>query len=263
MASPSGELTARSARVRHARRLATRSFRAKTGEFLAEGPQAVREALSLAGTVVEVFATEQASAAHPELRAGQESWHIVGEQVLAEIADSVHPQGIVARCRNITRSLDSIVALPLRLVLVCVEIRDPGNLGAVIRCADATGTDAVVLAGDCVDPGNPKVVRSTAGSLFHLPVVVERDIDEALAAIGDLGLTTLAADGAGEVDLFEADLARPTAWLMGNEAHGLSDELRSATDQVVRVPIYGRAESLNVATAATVCLYASARALRH
>ncbi len=257
-------LTVRSARVKHARRLATRSFRAKTGEFLAEGPQAVREALTVAGNVIEVFATAEATRRHDSWRTPGLTWQVVEDDVLAEIADSVHPQGIVARCHDLTRPIASTEAIAWRLVVVCFEIRDPGNLGAVIRVADAAGADAVLVIGDSVDPLNPKVVRSTAGSLFHLPVVVERNVDRALEMIARRGVQVLAADGGGEARLFDGsvDLARPTAWVMGNEAHGLPASVRERVDQVVSVPVYGRAESLNLATAAAVCVYASAHALR-
>lgn len=259
MASP-GELTVRSGRVKHARRLATRAFRAKTGEFLAEGPQAVREALA-EGAAIEVFATAEATDRHPELRSRAPQWHVVTDDVVEAIADSVTPQGLVARCASALGTLHDVPA-DARLVVVCAEIRDPGNLGAVIRCADAAGADAVVVAGDSVDPLNSKVVRATAGSLFHLPVAVEEDAAAAVATLRERGLQVLAADGAGDTGLFDAglDLARPTAWLMGNEAHGLPADLAADADRVVAVPIRGRAESLNLATAAAVCLYASARA---
>lgn len=258
MASP-GELTVRSGRVKHARRLATRAFRLKTGEFLAEGPQAVREAVA-EDAVLEVFATVEATERHAELAERTEVWHVVTDDVVEAIADSVTPQGLVARCASVLGTLVDVPA-EARLVVVCADIRDPGNLGAVIRCADAAGADAVVVAGESVDPLNPKVVRATAGSLFHLPIVVEDDPVEALAALQERGMQVLAADGAGDTDLFDAelDLAAPTAWLMGNEAHGLPDELAGLADRVVAVPIRGRAESLNLATAAAVCLYASAR----
>ncbi len=141
-------------------------------------------------------------------------------------------------------------------------MRDPGNAGNVIRTADAAGADAVVLAGQSVDAYNPKTVRSTVGSLFHLPFAVEADPATAVRAAQARGLTVLAADGAGEVDLFEADLAGPTAWLFGNEAWGLPAELAALADHRVAIPIHGRAESLNLSTAAAVCLYASARAQR-
>lgn len=264
MASPE-PLTVRSGRVRHARRLATRAFRAKTGEFLAEGPQAVREALASDRPPIEVFVTDDASVRHPELaesaRAAGVAWHVVTDDVVAEIADAVTPQGVVARCPSLVRTIDDLPA-DARLVVVCHEIRDPGNVGAVIRCADAAGADAVVLSGDCVDPQGPKAVRATAGSLFHLPVVVHRDHHEVVTLLQDRGVQVFAADGGGDRGLFdvELDLARPTAWVMGNEARGMTDEVRAAADHVVSVPILGRAESLNLATAAAVCLYASARA---
>ena len=151
-----------------------------------------------------------------------------------------------------------------RLVAICADVRDPGNAGTVIRCADAAGADTVVLAGHSVDAYNPKTVRATVGSLFHLPLAIAEDPADAVRTAQAAGLVVLAADGAGEVDLDHADelLARPTAWLFGNEAWGLPDELASLADHRVRIPIHGRAESLNLSTAAALCLYASARAQR-
>jgi TrmH family RNA methyltransferase len=266
VASLPGELTVRSGRVKHTRRLATRAFRAETGEFLAEGPQAVREALAEPGAAVEVFATEGGTAQHADLvaaaRLADVPWHVVTDDVVESIADTVQPQGVVARCRTPEHSLDALLASRPTFLVVCADIRDPGNAGAVIRCADAAGADGVVLVGDSVDPFNPKSVRATVGSIFHLPVVTERDVAGTLARLQGDGLQVLAADGAGDVGLFDddLDLARPTAWLMGNEAWGLPDATRALADRVVAVPIYGRAESLNLATAAAVCLYASARA---
>lgn len=256
--------------MRRARRLATRRFRAETGQFLAEGPQAVREALSVPDAVHEVFATAAATDRHAALHDvaldADVSWSVVEDEVLAEIADATTPQGLVAVCGTVVRGLDAVPE-DARLVVVCHDMRDPGNAGAVIRCADAAGADAVVLSADSVDPTNPKAVRASAGSLFHLPVVVERDHGAVLTLLRAHGLQVLATDGGAALDLFDAerdgsglDLARPTAWIMGNEAQGLPAEVRDAADQAVAVPILGRAESLNLATAAAVCLYASARA---
>jgi len=231
-------------------------MRASTGEFLAEGPQAVREALAV-GAVLEVFAT-------PKFDDWRESdtplWHTVDDAVVADIADAVTPQGIVARCRSVVQQLDALPAHP-QLVAVGVDVRDPGNAGSIIRAADAAGADAVVFAGESVDPLNPKAVRATVGSLFHLPVIVDRELTAVAAALGEHGVRLLAADGGGETDLFDIDLAQPTAWLFGNEAHGLGASADVA-DLRVAIPIYGRAESLNLATAAAVCLFASARAQR-
>ena len=146
-------------------------------------------------------------------------------------------------------------------------MRDPGNAGTVIRCADAAGADAVVLAGHSVDAYNPKTVRATVGSLFNLPLAVAPDPGRAVRDLQAAGLAVLAADGKGELDLDDAAdaglLARPTAWLFGNEAWGLPEELAALADHRVRIPIHGRAASLNLSTAAAICLYASARAQRH
>ncbi len=266
MASP-GPLTVRSGRVKHARRLASRSFRASEGEFLAEGPQAVREALGEPGVVVEVFASVEATERHRELvdraATAEVTWHVVTDDVVTEVADAVTPQGLVARCRSRVLSLDELPA-HVDFVVVCADIRDPGNAGAVVRCADAAGADAVIMAGDSVDPLNPKSVRASAGSLFHLPIVVHRDVAEVVADLRARGLRVLAADGSGEHDVFDraVDPAPPTAWIFGNEAWGLPADVRSLADAVVAVPIFGRAESLNLATAAAVCLYATAWARR-
>lgn len=186
----------------------------------------------------------------------------VDERALASLADTVTPAGVVALCRFI--DVPVAEAATGRLVALCADVRDPGNAGTVVRCADAVGADGVVLAGDSVDLYNPKTLRASAGSAFHLPIAVEKDADAAVHAARAAGLSVLAADGAGEIDLDEADelLARPTAWLFGNEAWGLPAELASLADHRVRIPIHGRAESLNLSTAAAICLYASARAQR-
>ena len=139
--------------------------------------------------------------------------------------------------------------------------RAPGQAGTLIGTAGAAGADAVVLAGNSVDVYNPKTVRASVGSVFHLPLAVEPDPAAAVRAARAAGLQVLAADGAGELDLDHADdvLARPTAWLFGNEAWGLPAELAELADHRVRIPLHGRAESLNLSTAAALCLFASAR----
>jgi TrmH family RNA methyltransferase len=260
-------LSSKSGRVRTARRLARRVFRDDLGLFLAEGPQAVREALQLEGCVREVFATP---GSQPELeesaRSAGVTWYDVDGAALAALTETVHPQGVVAVCATLDVPLADVLSLAPRLLALCAEIRDPGNAGTVIRCADAAGAGGVALLGNSVDPYNGKAVRASVGSLFHLPVAVEPDTAAALDAVRRAGLVVLAADGAGELDLDDAIdnglLAGPTAWLFGNEAWGLPDEIAALADHRVRIPIHGRAESLNLATAAAVCLYASARAQR-
>lgn len=263
-------LTPRSTRVKAARKLTRRASRTSARRFLAEGPQAVREALRLRDCVVEVFATHEASTRHAELASHARdlglAWHLVEGAALASLTDTVSPQGLVAVCRFVDVTLEQVVEATARLVAVCVDVRDPGNAGAVIRCADAAGADAVILAGHSVDPYNAKVVRASVGSIFHLPLVREVSVADAVARVQAAGCEVLAADAGGQVSLDDVidtgELAGPTAWLFGNEAWGLTTETQTWADQVVAVPIYGRAESLNLATAAAVCLYASARAQR-
>jgi TrmH family RNA methyltransferase len=254
-------LVASNARVKEARKLSRRSVRTERRLFLADGPKAVEGALSVAGCVVEVFATPLAVEQHADLLAAAPVT-LVDDRALASLSDSVSPAGVVAVCRHLDAPLDHVLRASARLVAICADVRDPGNAGTVIRTADAAGADAVVLAGRSVDAYNPKTVRATVGSLFHLPLAVEPDPVAAVRAAQARGLTVLAADGAGEVALFDADLGGPTAWLFGNEAWGLPAELAALADHRVAIPIHGRAESLNLSTAAAVCLYASARAQR-
>jgi RNA methyltransferase, TrmH family len=273
------ELTSvRSPRVVAARRLAKRAFRARERRFLAEGPQAVREALAAhtaargggQGGVHEVFVTREAATRHAEMvdaatDKGVDVYVVSGE-VMSSLTQTVTPQGVVAVCAFLDSPVEEVAAAAHRLVALLAHVRDPGNAGTVIRTADAAGADAVVLGGESVDPYNGKCVRASAGSLFHLPIAAGVPIDRAVTALKGRGLTVLAADGHGDLDLDAAietgRLDGPTAWLFGNEAWGLPPETRALADAVVRVPIYGAAESLNLATAAAVCLYASARAQR-
>jgi len=279
----SGEITSiRSPRVKAARQLARRSSRQRTRLFLAEGPQAVREALAWgpgalpqdgdgrAGVVTELFVTDEVRSRHEELTAQATAQGVpvlsVSGQVMAELAQTVTPQGLLAVCRFIDIPLHRLAAAAPRLVVLLANVRDPGNAGTVLRTADAAGADGVVFSDASVDPYNSKCVRASAGSLFHLPVVAGSPLREAAAALRGAGLQILAAEGGAgrELDELESDgaLGRPTAWLFGNEAWGLPADLLAVADQAVAVPIYGRAESLNLAAAAAVCLYASARAGR-
>lgn len=256
--------------MRAVAKLAKKPARADTGMFLLEGPQAAREALTFRPElVVELFATGHAWRKHDDVAAlaGEAGipTETVADQVLETMADTVTPQGFVAVCRQFPVSLDDVLAASPRLIAVLEEVRDPGNAGTIIRAADSAGADAVVFAGHTVDLYNPKVVRSTTGSIFHIPVAVGARLDDVLTRSRAQGLHIIAADMAGD-DLLVAresgELAGPTAWVFGNEARGLSDEAVALVDRVITVPIYGHAESMNLATAASVCLYESAFAQR-
>jgi RNA methyltransferase, TrmH family len=263
----------RAERVKSVRALTGRSARSRQGRFLAEGPQAVREAVA-AGAALELYTTLDAAQRYPGIVGDAPKAWTVTDEVLAAMTDTVTPQGLVAVCPTTTADLDDVLATNPRLVAVLDKVRDPGNAGTVLRAADAAGADAVVLTSSSVDVFNPKCVRSTAGSLFHLPVVVGVPLEDVVSALQRNGSTVLATDGEGDLDLDDladqaalgtpgrVDLRRRTAWVFGNEAAGLDEHERQLADAVVRVPLHGRAESLNLATAAVVCLYASARAHR-
>lgn len=261
---------------------------------LGRGPRKARAVWPVGGVVREVYVSDRLDARDPELATlvdevaafrperssgGTERAHDDGrspsvrrvavrrasDEVLAAMSDSVTGQGIL-----IVAALPQSVGLrrvletdEVRLAPVLCRVQDPGNAGTILRAADAAGADAVLLTAGSVDPFNPKVVRSTAGSIFHLPVVTGADPADAVGALRAAGLQVWAADGYAEhtlTTLAPEALGAPTAWLLGNEAQGLSAEERALADQAVAVPLYGEAESLNVGTAATVCLYASAMA---
>lgn len=198
---------------------------------------------------------------------------LVNDRAAEQLGETVTPPGLVAVCRQVDVPLaqvlragseaDSPSTAPTsaKLFAVPVEISDPGNAGTLIRVADAVGADGVVLSGDSVDPHNGKCVRACAGSLFHVPLARERDTDSVLTDLRTAGITILATTARGEVDLDDADeiLRHPVAWLFGNEAHGLPPSVAAQADHRIRIPIHGRAESLNLAAAAAICLYASSR----
>lgn len=276
----------RAERVKAVRALSGRSARHRHGQFLVEGPQAVREAVRghgdrLGGVarvrVRDLYVSPAALDRHGEVAGEATSRGVHVHVGTPEVLDQMSPdaQGILAVADVLEASLAGVLTSGPRLVVVLAHVRDPGNAGTVIRAADAAGADAVVLSEASVDVHNPKVVRATAGSLFHLPVVPGADLDATVGELRAAGMTVLAADGTGSVDLDDLqdaagrapaaggpDLDAPTAWVFGNEAWGLPADVRDLADAVVRVPIHGAAESLNLATAAAVCLYASARAHR-
>jgi len=256
--------------VRAVRQLGKRALRERARAFLVEGPQAVTEALASDAGLTELYLTADSASRHGDLadqaRARGADVHLVSGEVMAGLAQTVTPQGVLGVCAFVDVPLASLTAAAPRLVVLLAQVRDPGNAGTVLRTADAAGADGVVFSRASVDPYNGKCVRATAGSLFHLPVVTGVSAAEAAAALRAAGLRILAADGRGGRSLDElagaGELAGPTAWLFGNEAWGLPGDLLALADETVAVPIYGRAESLNLAAAAAVCLYGSARAQR-
>jgi len=254
----------RADRVRSVRALSKRPVRERTGRFAVEGPQGVREAVRYAPSRVrDVYVTSEALERYeadiigPARAAGL--WvHEVTPDVLAAMAETDAPQGVLAVVDTAVDTLDGVLDAGPRLLVLLTHVRDPGNAGTVIRGADAAGFDAVLVSSASVDVHASKVVRSTAGSLFHLPVVTGLDVEATLQRLRAAGIRRYAADGAGTTLLPDADLSGAHCWVMGNEAWGLEAGVRDACDDAVRVPIHGRAESLNLAMAATICMFASA-----
>ncbi|WP_083905310.1 TrmH family RNA methyltransferase [Nocardia transvalensis] len=289
-------LSERNPRVVSAVKLHRSPQRRKTGLFLAEGANSVAAALDTE-RVEELYFSNRAAEREHELVASAAALGVrttlVSDRAAEQLGETVTPPGLVAVCRQVDVPLaqvlsadttgsnvgtrgapenpsvadDSGRSVPTgaRLLAVPVEISDPGNAGTLIRVADAVGADGVVLTGDSVDPHNGKCVRACAGSLFHVPIARERDINTVLTDLRTAGITVLATTARGEVDLDGADdiLHGPVAWLFGNEAHGLPPSVAAEADHRIRIPIHGRAESLNLAAAAAICLYASARVQHH
>ena len=252
------------AEIKGVAKLTKKEARSETGLFLLEGPQGLKEALERPKLIEKLFATESFEEKYPDMisraRDARVSVNLVSDSVLKELSDTTTPQGVVAVCQQFHVSIDDVIASKPTLVAFLAQIRDPGNAGTVLRAADAAGADAVIFSKGSVDIYNPKVVRSTTGSMFHLPFVIEAEIQSSLEKFKQAGLSVLAADVAGDSlsTIPSMDLAKPTMWLFGNEAWGLEPEVSALADKLVQVPIFGAAESLNLATAASVCMYASA-----
>lgn len=236
--------------------------RRRSGGFLAEGPNLVAAAAAR-GLVDEVFATETAAERHRDLLDGLKVTPVT-EAAAKALSETVTPSGLVAVCRVPEADLDTVLADRPTLIAVAVDLSEPGNAGTLIRTADAMGAAAVVFAGQSVDPYNGKCLRSSAGSIFSLPVLTEPDVAGLLDRLRAAGLQVLATALDGAVDLDEAGpvLAKPTAWVFGSEAHGLAAEVSAQADRTVSIPMAGGAESLNVGAAAAICLYETARAQR-
>lgn len=281
-------------RIREAAKLSKRSWRTKAGRFVVEGPQALHEALlrhgetrptpatlptrdgeaaaaAPAGAVLDVWSTAEAADRHLDLLDAAKAAGVRVRQataeVLATLTDTIASQGVVAVVERLDVPLTDVITRDARLIVVLSQVRDPGNAGTVLRVADAAGADAVVVTSSSVDLYNPKTVRATAGSLFHVPVVTGVGLPEVTELARARGLQVLAADAHPPAhDLHVPwdtglDMSRPTAWVFGNEAWGLPEADRAECDAAVAIPLYGRAESLNLASAASICIYESARTI--
>lgn len=244
------------------RALHTRAGRLKAGRFLIEGAGPVRAALEAGASVRAVIVAEGVTFADEVVLADRcgASVSEVPEAVLRQMGETTHPQGILAVC-DLPAEADLAAVLRGPGPVVALDaVGDPGNVGTIIRTADAAGAAAVLLGPGCADPFSGKVVRSTAGSIFHLPVVPVT-WPSAVAASDAAGRRIVVTSGAGAMELPQAvagGLVGPdTVWVIGSESHGVSDEVVAVADLTVRIPMRGRAESLNAAVAAAIVLYAT------
>ncbi|MEY3624677.1 RNA methyltransferase [Aquiluna borgnonia] len=253
----------KSARVKGVAALQQKDARFETGLFLLEGPQGLKELARDPSLAREVFATEAAleryDAEFVKLGSAEVPVVVTSQRAMEKLSDTKTPQGVVAVVGQLDVELSDLIDSSPRLIAILDRVQDPGNAGTVLRAADAAGADGVIFSRDCVDLYNPKVVRATAGSILHVPCVIEAESRAVVLSLQASGVQVFAASAGGKSILSsELDLTRPTAWIFGNEAQGVSQELLELVDEVVALPIYGEAESLNLATAASVCLYASA-----
>jgi RNA methyltransferase, TrmH family len=234
-------------RIKNLKKLSEGKYRKQTGSFIVEGEKCVSEALKVTGMCTELIVFEEDEDRYADLIQADVPVLSVSKAVVNHIASSQSPQGIMCVCEksklNVEKTDGMVIALD--------GISDPGNLGAIIRSADAVGASEILLLGDCVDYLSPKVLRASMGSVFHVAI---RKTDVAgLALLKDDGYVIAGADIRGNEDF---DLAfEKTCIVIGNEAHGISDDVLDMVEQKIKIPIYGHAESLNAAVAASVLMY--------
>lgn len=253
-------------KVQRLRRLVgRRSAREAERAFVAEGAKVVGEALDVQGCVEALF-IDPGNAGPADLAVVDRAFSAgcrvfeLEKGVLERVAGTVTPQPVLAVVGAVDRPLGDLARDGL--IVLCADVRDPGNLGTVLRSAEAAGARGVVCAEGTVDPYNPKCVRASAGALFHVPLVVGGNTVQVLGELGTWGLRRVGTSARDGVRLWDADLTGPVVLVLGNEATGLAPEVEAALDASVTIPIEGRAESLNVGMAAAVLVYEAARQRR-
>lgn len=246
-------------KIKALRALHSKKGRKQAGAFLLETTKLVQEAVLSDWPLVELFATEAWLARYPQaLRAPVT---LVAERLLGEMVTTETPEGVVAVAR-LPESGALPEVTPEGVWVVVDGLQDPGNLGTIIRTADAVGATALLVGPGTVDPYSPKVVRGTMGSLFHLPVVMREDLGSDLETLKRQGMRIFATALRTNRSLYDLDLTGPVAWIVGNEGSGLSEATIAHATEAVSIPMPGHAESLNAAIAAAVCLYETLRQKR-
>lgn len=261
LSAESSALTIRSTKVSNALELLNKRDRELRSEFLVEGAHGVEEVIA-ANLAKQIFVTKEFALANNVLMSKAANARIsifeTDPIAIEKLSETLSPQGIVAVAAYVAKDLEKEDLSTANFVVVLSNVREPGNAGSIIRVADAAGADLVIFAGTCVDPHNGKVVRSSAGSIFNVKVRQADDVAETLRALTQTNHNIYIADGNAQMSWSDIDLKNPVAWVLGNEAWGVSNE-DAPVGQRVAIPIYGKAESLNVATAAALCLYETAK----
>ncbi len=247
------------AQLRWVKSLVKKSARVESGRFFAEGARSLRVLADNQRWIENVYLTDDFASSNGELTAkfAPEVLETVSEEEIERMADANTPQGVIAICK-LPSEQSRIIGTP---AIFLEQVSDPGNLGTIIRTVDASGAGTVLIGSGSVDAFSPKVVRSSAGSIFNVEIIQNVSSIEAMGELRNLGYQVFAADMEG-VSVHDAELESKHAWVFGNEAHGLSEETLAAVDQRFAIPIFGKAESLNLSVAAGVVLYHSAFAQR-
>jgi TrmH family RNA methyltransferase len=246
-----------------------RSARQAEGRFVVEGAKVLGEALA-AGVAVESVYVDRSLIRGEGVEAILDAAHAAGSRiydveagVVARVAGTVTPQPLLAVVPAVDVPLSHLLDQKADLVVVCVDVRDPGNAGTVLRSAEAAGAGGVICCDGSVDVFNPKTVRASAGAVFHVPVVAGGDPDTVLDELGRAGLRRLGTVARGGVAYTDVDMSGPVAIVLGNEAHGLSPGVESHLDGAITIPMVGRAESLNVGMAAAIICFEAVRQRGH
>jgi len=256
--------SASNSKIKEALEIRNKRGRYKHAAFIIEGPHLIEMALASGHRIGEVFFTTAFSSKKDgqkilrEIAKKTDEIFEITEQLMNKLAGTESPQGIIAIASYETKSLEEIRFKSVPLIVAVDGVREPGNLGAIIRTSDAAGADAVIILKGTCDVFMQKTIRATAGSIFNVPIIYT-GTDKFIEWLQSNGIMLIATALDSGKSIFGAGLKNPIAFVFGNEAHGVSNEIKKKADLILKIPIYGKAESLNVSASAAVCLYEALR----
>lgn len=253
--------------IKHIKKLGLKKYRQENNQFIIEGIRFVEEAASAGASIKhclfsDSLKSERAEQLLAKIRNSSTNMHMVEENIIQDICDTKTPQGIVAVIEKRDYSLDDFLSSS-DFIIIVDRIQDPGNLGTIIRTADAANADSIVLSDGTVDPYSPKVLRSTMGSIFHLPLIICTDILDSLNILKSRGFSICAASLDGNTMYYKENYIGKTAIVIGNEGSGIDSNIKRYADKLVKIPMPGRAESLNAAVAAGILMFEVVRQRVH